>query len=90
MSSELPGQGVRKRVLNSRARSDSSPEHLFRAPEAILPGSGRADFIEGDVDLIGSDAEVDAEMLEVRGKKRPPVDPQIYNIGTASCSKTAV
>jgi hypothetical protein len=61
LPTELPGQGMRKRVLNSRERSESSPERPFRAPVAIIPGWRRAGFVEGDVGVPG----IDAEMFEV-------------------------
>jgi hypothetical protein len=67
LPTELPGQGMRKRVLNSRARSESSPERPFRAPGPIIPGSRRAGFVESDVGVPGIDAGADTEMFEVGG-----------------------
>ena len=56
LPTELPGLGMRKRVLNSCARSESSPNRRFRAPAAIIPGSGRADLEKCDAGVLGGDA----------------------------------
>jgi hypothetical protein len=51
---------MRKRVLNSCARPESSPNRRFRAPEPIIRGSGRPGFVGGDAKFIESDPEADA------------------------------
>jgi hypothetical protein len=51
---------MRKRVLNSRVRPESSPKRRFRAPESIIRGSGRPGFVGGDAKFIESDPEADA------------------------------
>ena len=56
LPTELPGLEMWKRVLNSCARSESSPERRFRAPGPIIPGSRRWGFVEGDVEVPGNDA----------------------------------
>jgi hypothetical protein len=86
LPTELPGQGMRKRVLNSRARSESSPKRRFRDSGAIIPGSSRADLEKCDVKGPGNDAKADPQefgtgvsyvptadprSMEVRGKLRP-------------------
>jgi hypothetical protein len=38
------GYGMRKRVLNSRARLESGPKRRFRGAVPIIPGSGQADL----------------------------------------------
>jgi hypothetical protein len=48
LPTELPGLGMRKRVLNSCARSESSPKRLFRAPGPIIPRTGQVGFIGGE------------------------------------------
>ena len=57
LPTELPGREMRKRVLNSCARSESSPNRRFRAPGAIIRGSGRRGFVGGDAKFIGGDVE---------------------------------
>ena len=49
LPTELPGREMRKRVLNSCARSESSPRRRFTP---IVRGSGRADLTGGDVEVI--------------------------------------
>jgi hypothetical protein len=71
LPTELPEHGMRKRVLNSRARSESSPERLFRGSEAIIPGGLRADFIERDVKALESDSKVDLRGFGMGGRERP-------------------
>ncbi len=74
LPTELPGQGVRKRVLNSCARSESSPGRRFRAPGPIILGSRRASFVGGNAKFIESDAVADAREFEVSGGCRPKGD----------------
>jgi len=75
LPTELPGQGVRKRVLNRPARSESSPRRRFRAPAPIIPGSRRVGFVGGDAKFIGSGpcgmCAAGAEEFEVGGGWRP-------------------
>ena len=54
LPTELPGREMRKRVLNSCARSESSPNRRFTA---IVRGSGRADLTGGDAKFIEGDVE---------------------------------
>ena len=84
LPTELPGHGMRKRVLNSCERSESSPERRFRASGPIIPGSRRAGFVEGDVEVPGNDAGEDAGGLG----KRPITDPQ--QVSTVRCDRLAV
>ena len=81
LPTELPGRGVRKRVLNSRARSESSPERRFRGSEPIIPGSGRADPEKCDVRVLENDPEGDAGGFGMGGGKRPISDSQSVEIG---------
>ncbi len=64
LPTELPGQGIRKRVLNSRAQPESSPERRFRDAGAIIQGSGRADPEKCDVEVLENDLKADAGGLE--------------------------
>jgi len=56
LPTELPGQEIRNGVLNSCVRSELSPNRRFRAPGAIIRGSGPADLTGDDAKLVEGDA----------------------------------
>jgi hypothetical protein len=65
---------MRKRVLNSCARPESSPNRRFRAPEPIIQGSGRPGFVGGDAKFIESDPEADAGGFGTGVREVPTTD----------------
>jgi len=67
---------MRKRVLNSRGRSESSPNRRFCALTPIIPGSRGSGFVGGDAKFIESEPEADAREFEVGGRVVPEGDPR--------------
>ena len=83
LPTELPGQEMRKRVLNSCPRSESSPNRRFCALTPIIPGSRRSGFGGGDAKVIESDPEADSGGFGVGAAKCPQRTPK-FRISVAA------